>query len=136
MKAAKIYNCALKLLNEPSGTGCACSGCSDAGDDLAERAPYILAAAVDEMRDADDEYRRSHGLGARVDICDIMLPPEAEFPLSPRFAHAAAYYLASMLIADENPELADTLFDRFSDAMATIRASVPATKGKIRTVYP
>ena len=65
-----------------------------------------------------------------------MLPPEAEFPLSPRFAHAAAYYLASMLIADENPELADTLFDRFSDAMATIRASVPATKGKIRNVYP
>ena len=75
------------------------------------------------------------GGAARKSGIEAVSYTHLEFPLSPRFAHAAAYYLASMLIADENPELADTLFDRFSDAMATIRASVPATKGKIRNVY-
>ena len=41
-----------------------------------------------------------------------------------------------MLAADEDPELSDVLFDRFSDAMATIRASLMSIKGSTVNVYP
>ena len=89
-----------------------------------------------EAGEVDDEYRRSHGLAARGETDTAEIPLEADFPLSPRFAPAVAFYLASMLIADENPELSDTLFDRFCDAMATIKASIPSVKCAIRNVYP
>ena len=65
-----------------------------------------------------------------------MLDADEDFPLSARFAHPAAYYLAAMLAADEDPELSDVLFDRFSDSMATIRASLMSIKGSTVNVYP
>ncbi len=133
MTCKKIYKSALKLINEPSGAGV---GCAEEFDELEERAPYLLAAAVAEAGEVDDEYRRSHGLDPRVPCDDVELPLDAEFPLSPRFAPAASFYLAAMLIADENPELSDALFDRFCDAMADIKASIPAISGRIRNVYP
>lgn len=135
MTCRKIYKAALGLLNE-SAPESVCSGCSEEYDEFAERAPYLLAAAVTEAGEVDDEYRRSHGLAARVETDTAEIPLEADFPLSPRFAPAVAFYLASMLIADENPELSDTLFDRFCDAMATIKASIPSVKCAIRNVYP
>ena len=127
MTCQKIYKAALRLLNETAPES-VCAGCSEEYDEFAERAPYLLAAAVTEAGEVDDGYRRSHGLAE--------IPLEADFPLSPRFAPAVAFYLASMLIADENPELSDTLFDRFCDAMSTIKASIPSVKSAIRNVYP
>lgn len=135
MSCRKIFTCARKLLAEP-GTSSPCSGSATAADEFEDRAPYILAAAVSEMGDSDDEYRRSNRLAPRLPSCGILIQLDDDFPLSARFAHPAAYYLAAMLAADENPELSETLFDRFSDAMATIRASLPAIKGSTVNVYP
>ena len=135
MTCQKIYKAALRLLNETAPES-VCAGCSEEYDEFAERAPYLLAAAVTEAGEVDDEYRRSHGLAARGETDTAELPLEADVPLSPRFAPAVAFYLASMLIADENPELSDTLFDRFCDAMSTIKASIPSVKSAIRNVYP
>lgn len=134
MTCRKIITCARKLLREPDGSPCAAS--VNAPDEIDERARYILAAAVSEMGLTDDEYRRSHGLAPRLPANDIMLDADEDFPLSARFAHPAAYYLAAMLAADEDPELSDVLFDRFSDAMATIRASLMSIKGSTVNVYP
>ena len=135
MTCQKIYKAALRLLNETAPES-VCAGCSEEYDEFAERAPYLLAAAVTEAGEVDDEYRRSHGLAARGETDTAEIPLETDFPLSPRFAPAVAFYLASMLIADENPELSDTLFDRFCDAMSTIKASIPSVKSAIRNVYP
>lgn len=134
MTCRSIYDAALRLLNE---------AVSDAGEDavrdttaeLAERAPYILAAAVSEMRESDAAYRAAHDLAAVDYPDDVLLPLDATFPLSTRFAHAAAFYLAALLVADEAPELSDTLFDRFCDAMATVRTAIPVLTGRIRDVY-
>lgn len=135
MTCRKIMNCARRLLREPSDGVHVCTvSAADADDE--ERAGYILAAAISEMADTDDEYRRSMGLPARETIGDmISVGADDDFPLSSRFAHPAAYYLAAMMSADEYPELSDTLFDRFSDGMAAIRASLRATSGKTEDVY-
>lgn len=127
-------NCARKLLRDPQGDAQICTvSAADAEDD--DRAGYILAAAISEMSDTDDEYRRSMNLPAKKASEMISVDADDDFPLSARFAHPAAYYLAAMMSADEYPELSDTLFDRFSDSMAAIRASLLATTGKTEDVY-
>lgn len=134
MTCRKIMTCARKLLRDPQGGPHSCILSSAEAEDE-ERAGYILAAAISEMADTDDEYRRSMGLPSRAAAEAISVDADDDFPLSARFAHPAAYYLAAMLAADEYPELSDTLFDRFSDGMAAIRASLPATLGKTEDVY-
>lgn len=136
MTCKRIFDAALRLLDEAvTGAGEDETLVRDETAELAERAPYILAAAVGEMREVDVAYRAANGLHDGIYADEVFLPLEERFPLSARFAHAAAFYLAAMLTADENPELSDTFFDRFCDAMATIRTSIPAVKSKIRDVY-
>ena len=48
---------------------------------------------------------------------------------------AAEFYLASMLLIDENSELSDTLYDRFCSAVATITSEIPAVVEKIKDKY-
>ena len=74
------------------------------------------------------EAAGSYGVGVCVSL-------EDSFPLSPAFAPAIIYYLASMLVLDENSEMSDTLFDRFSDALSAIRDGLPTSVEKILDRY-
>ena len=65
----------------------------------------------------------------------VCVSPEDPLPLSDAFAPAVTYYLASMLVLDENSEMSDTLFDRFSDALSSIRDGLPTSVEKILDRY-
>ena len=69
-------------------------------------------------------------------VNDLYIDLDSEFPLADRFAPAAAYYMAALLILDEDVELYEKLFDRWCDALASISAEIPFVKGSIADVYP
>ena len=64
------------------------------------------------------------------------MPLDGEFGLSDAFAPAAIYYLAAMLVLDENEEMSESFLARYSDQLATLRASLPMGKEHIRDHYP
>jgi hypothetical protein len=128
MLLRNIYDTALKLLGEVE--------CTASESELAERAPYIGAALCTEASALDRAYRRAFGMEKAPEVNDLYIDLASEFPLADRFAPAAAYYMAAMLILDEDVELYEKLFDRFCDALASISAEIPFVKGSIANVYP
>jgi hypothetical protein len=127
MKNRDIYNAALKLLNESAGQG--------ENEDFEERAPYIIAVFCSESRESDAAYRRANSLPAAKEVNDVYVDLDDDFARSPRFASAACVYLASMLILDDNYELSDKLFDRYSDMMSRIVDEIPASIESIARRY-
>ncbi len=117
MTNQKIYEGALKVLAETSDMA--------DNEDYEIRAPYLIAAFCSETEEVDIAYRKANGIGDAEKVNDVYLPLESNFPRAPRFASAACIYLASMLIIDTAPELSERLYDKFSDMLATICASIP-----------
>ena len=122
----EIYDAALALLAEEQ---------DELSVDYEERAPHILSAFMCECRELDGAYRRIHGgealpeEGASVDLDD-------EFPLSHRFFTAGVYYLAALLVENENDALCDRYFARYAAALKSItEASALGTSSSIRDVY-
>ena len=104
---------------------------SSENEDLAEQAPYHLAAFCIENEDLDRWLSGSaSGTGARA-----YLSLEEEFPLCDRLAPAAALYLAAMLILDEDTERSDRLYDRYTEELSNVRCGIPATLESIRNLY-
>ena len=127
MSYRELFEAAVRMVAE-GGT---------AGDvsDYEERASYVLATACHQCAPLDRAYRKATGAGdssAKVGLCVAL---EDTFPLSEAFVPAVTYYLASMLVLDENAEMSDRLFDSFSDALSSIRDSLPATTEKILNKY-
>lgn len=123
-----VYETALRLIGEVES--------SAAEGELAERAPYIGAALCTEAAALDRAYRQAFGMEEAPDFSGLYLDLDSEFPLADRFAPAAAYYMAAMLILDEDSELYEKLFDRWCDALAAISAEIPFVKGSTADVYP
>lgn len=108
----------------------------DACEDYEERAPYLLAAFVNECRGMDAFYSAAHGRTARQDRTVILLDLDENFPLDDRFCHAAAFYVAALLVEVEDEELSDRLFARYADAVSRIaNEETPAGIGQVRDVY-
>lgn len=128
MTLRSVYLTALKLIGEVDY--------SMSESELSERAPYIGAALCREAAALDRAYRKAFGVGETQEFEGLYLDLEAEFPLADRFAPAAAYYMAAMLILDENAELYEKLFERWCDALAAISAEIPFVKGSTAEVYP
>ena len=128
MKLRSVYLTALKLIGEVD--------CSLSESELAERAPYIGAALCREAASLDRAYRKAFGIGESKEFEGLYLDLNAEFPLADRFAPAAAYFMAAMLILDEDTELYEKLFERWCDALASISAEIPFVKGSTTDVYP
>lgn len=128
MKLRSVYETALKLIGEIE--------CTASEADLADRAPYIGAALCREASALDRAYRKAFGMENGVDFDGLYLDLEEKFPLADRFAPAAAYYMAAMLILDEDTELYEKLFERWCDALASISAEIPFVKGSTAEVYP
>ena len=128
MTLRSVYLTALKLIGEVDY--------STSESELSERAPYIGAALCREAATLDRAYRKAFGIGEVEEFEGLYLDLEAKFPLADRFAPAAAYYMAAMLILDEDPELYEKLFERWCDALASISAEIPFVKGSTAEVYP
>lgn len=128
MTLRNVYETALKILGE--------SHCSTCDGELSERAPYIGAALCTEASALDRAYRAAFGMEEAESFPGLYIDLNSPFPLADRFAPAAAYYMAAMLILDEDTELYEKLFDRWCDALAAISAEIPFVKGSTAEVYP
>ena len=128
MTLRNVYETALKILGE--------SHCSASDGELSERAPYIGAALCTEAAALDRAYRAAFGMEEAESFSALYIDLNSPFPLADRFAPAAAYYMAAMLILDEDTELYEKLFDRWCDALAAISAEIPFVKGSTAEVYP
>ncbi len=127
MTGIDIYKAALHILADTNEE-------SDRRD-YEERYPYILALFYGENEELDTRYRSSNGLP--IEICDYAISeiPHMEFQLSDVFFSAAVYYLAAMLIIDENTEFSDKLFEKYAGRMTDICASLPLNNGHTKDVY-
>ena len=128
MTLQSVYDTALRIIGEVSD--------SIGESELAERAPYIGAALCTEAASLDRAYRQAFGLKEAESFPTLFMSLDSDFPLSDRFAPAAAYYMAAMLILDEDPELYEKLFDRWCQDFAAISAEIPFVKGSTVDVYP
>ncbi|MBQ7380607.1 MAG: hypothetical protein IJW69_00830 [Clostridia bacterium] len=130
MLCSQIYKKALRLIGEIEP--------DDARtEDYMERAPYILANAVSDLRMLDSYYRRAFSLGEQAlnvehELC---LPLSEPFPLSDRFVGAVSAYLASILLIDEDSALSDKLYDKFCLGITAITQEIPAERQKILDMY-
>ncbi len=121
MKCIDVYNHALSLISEcPLST-------STLHEDYRERTQFLIASWCNEFQKADKNYRKSVGEGPGTIFSPILMLLEESFPLSERFAPAAAYFIASMLIAEENPEFSDKLYAKYSDAISSIMQEIPSS---------
>ncbi|MBQ9113036.1 MAG: hypothetical protein IJY08_05590 [Clostridia bacterium] len=127
MTVNEIYLGALSLLAESAFSGDT--------DDYAERAPYLAAAFCTEAQDTDDAMRAALGEPEAADFNAVHIPLDDSFPLLDRFAPAACLYIAAMLVIDEDEELSDRLYDRYSDCMSRICESVPSIPQTVTDVY-
>jgi hypothetical protein len=105
MTNREIYDAALALLAEEQYEDCG---------DYEARAPYLLAAFVNECREVGG-FRR-----AAADEGDVMLDLDGEFPLSKRLASAAAFYLAALLVESEDEGLSDRLFAHYAESVSSL----------------
>ena len=64
------------------------------------------------------------------------LTADSAFPLCDRLAGAAACYLASTLIVDENPSISDIFGERCRDALESAYGEIPFDRHSIVNVYP
>ena len=127
MKNREIYDSALRFLAESTN--------SIDNEDYEERAPYLLAAFCNEVRDTDAAIRCAHG-ETQKSFNSVFLSLDSDFPLSEMFCTAASYYLAAMLVFDDDADLSDRLYDKFCDSISRIRCTVPALCENITDRYP
>lgn len=130
MKCENIYRAALNILNESEAFG----PCDDI-DDMEERSTFLIAAFCEEVRELDRSYRWAHGLAQVTPSDRVTLRMDEDFPICSRFVPAAAYYVAAMLILDDNPELSDKLFERYCDSISAISAALPCRTFSTVDVY-
>lgn len=127
MKCNELFRSALKLLGE--------IGDESDNPDYSSRAPYIIAAFAGEVSEVDEKYRLAHGLGTADPIDHVYVDLDEDFPLSDRLAPSCVFYLASILISDENPELSEKYYDRYCDSVASLVSSLPSSTESIREIY-
>ena len=124
MTCRDIYNAALRLLCEAD----------DSASDYEDRAGYLLATFCTEASAIDNRYRVANGEGEQHPFAKVFLELDSRFPLSDIFLPAAEYYLAAMLAIDENEELCDRYFAKYTDALASI-VQPRAEKNPIKDRY-
>ena len=127
MKNKDIYKSALSLISEDPS--------KEVNEDLAERAPYLIAAFCNEVKELDDRIRRVLGIPEADDFDGVYIPLDREFPLLDRFAAVAARYLAAMLMIDEDSELSDKLYSMYCDGISLIQKEIPSAIERIVDKY-
>ncbi len=123
-----IYDQALALLGEhpdPDGT-----------HEFAERASYLTATFCANTAVIDRDFRESHGLDPQPRFSEVYLELDDPFPFCERFAAPASYFVAAMLILDENESLSDSIYEKYCDALSRAVSEIPCKKERITNVYP
>lgn len=127
MTYEEIYKGAVQMLNEdPSSDFC---------DDYERRAGYLLATFTSLALPMDKLHCEANNLLAPTASNASFVELETQFPLSALFAPAATYYLAAMLVLDENEDLSDKLFALYVNEIATIQSSLRAKSEKTADRY-
>ena len=127
MTNREIYDAALALLAEAQYEECG---------DYEARAPYLLAAFVNECREVGGFYRAAHGGRTAEDESLVTVDLDADFPLHSRLSSAAAFYLAALLVESEDEALSDRLFAHYAESLS--RMTEACCSGElvgIRDVY-
>jgi hypothetical protein len=127
VKNREVYESALRLLAEPDDSGRL--------EDFELRAPYVLGGFFYENGRLESEYRKYLGLDTREFVHAVFADLDDDFPFAERFVPAAEYYLASMLVIDEDGELSDKFFDLYSSSMSNIVGELPGSIERIADVY-
>ena len=107
-----IYYAALAMIDESESRG-------DTSD-LEDRATYILASCCSICKKLDKRVRELNSYPAQDSFGAVYFDLEEAFPLCDIMSVPVATYLASMLVMDENPTLAEALYDQYCDLIATI----------------
>lgn len=110
-----IYNNSLALIGE--------SLSGEYVDDYEERAPYLIASVAYQTLTLDKKIRTVDGLDAAESFSPVYLSLDLDFPLCERLAFPAALYVASLLVIDEDPDLSDTLYDKYCDSVSSLDAA-------------
>lgn len=127
MTNREIYDAALAMLAEEQYEDC---------PDYEARAPYLLAAFVNECREVNGFYHATHGGEADRAEEGTALDLDGEFPLHSRLSHAAAFYLAALLVEGEDEGLSDRLFARYADSITRItQEGCSGVSMPVRDVY-
>lgn len=127
MLCSELLDGALRLLGEKGG--------AEENEDYAERAPYIIASFVCEAAEVDRRYRVANGMPTAKTVSAVYVPLEDEFPLNERLFPSAEFYLASILVADEAPELSERLYEKYCDSITSIYDSLPCITESIANCY-
>ncbi len=109
-----IYNNALVHIGESAN--------GEFTSDYEERAPYLIASFCSLAKSVDKLIRSTESLGNQPGFSPVFIALDSDFPLSDPLCPAAAYYVAAMLVIDEDPKLSDTLYDKYCDSMAALAA--------------
>jgi hypothetical protein len=123
MTFREIYEAALRIICENSS--------SEETADYEERAPYILATFCNECAPIEKAYCKAHNLQFVSIPALTQIAMIDYFPLRDRFSSAVIYYLCAMLVIDENEELSDKFFSRYTDTVSLIQA---ATQQKLQEI--
>ena len=103
--------------------------------DYEERASYILATFCTQCAGLDHRYRSAMGDFSQPKADATYVALSETFPLSEIFAPPAIYYLSAMLTLDENETMSEKFFELYSDALASIQASIPCSCKPIEDRY-
>ena len=127
MVCREIYEAALRLLSESVVDG--------ENADYEERAPYLIAAFCTDVKETDAAWRRAYAEEGQGEWNAVYVSLDDIFPLAERFAPAAAYYLAAMLVLENNEDMSDRLYDRCSDLVSAVREGIPCEISPIINRY-
>lgn len=126
MTFRELFENALRAIAEKPGSGVA---------DYEERASYILATFCTECAPLDRRYRKAHGMTEASYTSSTYVELTEKVPFCEALASAAVHYLCAMLTMEENESMSDTFFELYTDAIATIQASLPGVCEPIADRY-
>lgn len=129
MTNEEICQAAIRLVCEKN------AGENGVNADYLERGGYLLAAVCRQCETVENAYCSANGK-AMVSLPDsLCYQMSATFPLSAPFSGAAAFGVASLLVADENPDLAADFDKKFRQALVDIRNALPMQASSIVDRY-
>ena len=122
-----IYQAAVQMISEDHIVGDV--------EDYERRSGYLLGTVTAQLKPIDKRYRSVHNEGEPAKSTALCVNLDATFPLCDAFISAATYYLASMLVMEENERIGDRIFAMYADEIASIEASLPTTAKPITDRY-
>ena len=117
MKNREIFKNALKLLGGEFDR--------DLLKEYTIRAPYILGGFIYENCVLDDRHRELLGCGVRKYTHTVYADLALDFPFVKRFEDAAEYYMAAILVFEDDEELSDKFYDLYIKEISAIISEIP-----------